>query len=58
MSKLLFMYHMYRTSDIYVIMVKLDSITDNNALAETMIQDIGGTGNVNSRITLAIADDK
>lgn len=58
MSKpLLFMCHMYRSSDLYYIIVKLNSITEN-ALAETMIQDIGETDNVNSIMTLTIAHDK
>ncbi len=51
------MCHMYRSGDLHDIIVKLDSITDN-ALAETMIQDIHGIGNVNSIMTLTIADDK
>jgi hypothetical protein len=51
------MHHVYRPSDLYGITVKLNSITDN-VLAETMIQDIRGIGNVNSIMTLTIADDK
>jgi hypothetical protein len=38
-------------------MIKLDSITDN-ALPETMIQGICEIDNINSIITLTIADDK
>jgi hypothetical protein len=51
------MHHVYRSSDLYDITVKLNSITDN-VQAETMIQDIRGIGNVNSIMTLTIADDK
>jgi hypothetical protein len=51
------MCHMYRSSDLYDIIVKLNSITDN-ALAETMNQDIRGIGNVNSIMALTITDDK
>ena len=47
----------YRSSDFYDIIVKLDSITDN-ALAESMIQDILGIDKVYSVMTLTNADDK
>jgi hypothetical protein len=57
LSEVLFMCHMYRSSDLHDIMVKLDSITDN-ALPETMIQGICEIDNINSIITLTIADDK
>ncbi len=50
------MCHMYRSSDLHNIMVKLDSITDN-ALPETMIQDICEIDNIDSIVTLTIADD-
>lgn len=57
MSKILFMCHMYRSSDLHDIIVKLNSITDI-VLAETMIQDIRERDNVNSIMALAIADYK
>ena len=57
LSKLLFMCHLYRSSDIYDIMVKLNRVPDN-ALAETRIQDIREIDNINSIMTLTIADDK
>ena len=57
LSKFLFMCHIYRSSDPYDIIAKLNSITDN-VLAETMIQDIRKIDNVNSIMTLTIADDK
>jgi hypothetical protein len=47
----------YRSSELYDIRVKLDSITDN-ALAESTIQDILGIDNVYSVRTLTNADDK
>ena len=56
LSKLLFMCHIHRSSDLYDIMVKLNSSTDN-VLPETMIQDIREIDNVNSIMTLKIADD-
>ena len=57
LSKLLFMCHIHRSSDLYNIMVKLNSSTDN-VLPETMIQDIREIDNINSIMTLTIADDK
>ena len=57
LSKVLFMWHMYRSNDLYHTIEKLNSITDNT-LAETIIQDIREIDNVNSVITLTIADDK
>ena len=48
---------MDRSSDVHDIMIKLDSITDN-ALPETMIQDISEIDDINSIMTLTIADDK
>ena len=56
LSKLLFKCHIHRSSDLYDIMVKLNSSTDN-VLPETMIQDIREIDNVNSIMTLTIADD-
>lgn len=56
LSKLLFMCHIHRSSDLYDIIVKLNSNTDN-VLPETMIQDIREIDNVNSIMTLKIADD-
>lgn len=56
LSKLLFMCHIHRSSDLYDIIVKLNSSTDN-VLPETMIQDIREIDNVNSIMTLTIADD-
>ena len=56
LSKLLFMCHIHRSSDLYDIMVKLNSSTDN-VPPETMIQDIREIDNVNSIMTLTIADD-
>ena len=56
LSKLLFMCHIHRSSDLYDIIVKLNSSTDN-VLPETMIQDIREIDNVNSIMTLKIADD-
>ena len=50
------MCHIYRSSDPYDIIAKLNSITDD-VLAETMIQDIRKIDNVNSIMTLTIADD-
>lgn len=50
------MCHIHRSSDLYDIMVKLNSSTDN-VLPETMIQDIREIDNVNSIMTLKIADD-
>ena len=60
MSKVLFMCHMYRSSHLHEIIVKLNSITDN-VLPETMIQDIREIDNVNSInsiMTLTIPDYK
>lgn len=57
LSKVLFMCHLYRSSDLYNIRVKLNSITDN-ALAETIIQDIRDIDNLSSIMTLTIADGK
>ena len=57
LSKLLFMCHIHRSSDLYDIMVKLNRVPDN-ALAETRIQDIREIDNINSIMTLTIADDK
>jgi hypothetical protein len=57
LSKVLFMWHTYRSSDLYDIIVQLNSVTDNT-LAETIIQDIREIDNVNSVATLTIADDK
>lgn len=57
MSEVLFMCHMYRSNDLHDIMVSLNSITDN-ALTETMIQDILVIDSVNSITSLTIADDK
>jgi hypothetical protein len=51
------MYHAYRSSDLYDITAKLNSITDN-ALPEIMIQDIREIDKVNSIMTLTIAADK
>jgi hypothetical protein len=51
------MCHMFRSSDLYDIMIKLDSITDN-ALPETMIQDICELDNINSIMILTIAYDE
>jgi hypothetical protein len=51
------MWHTYRSSDLYDIIVQLNSITDNT-LAETIIQDIREIDNVNSVATLTISDDK
>jgi hypothetical protein len=50
------MCHIHRSSDLYDIIVKLNSSTDN-VLPETMIQDIREIDNVNSIMTLEIADD-
>ena len=52
------MCHIYRSSDPYDIIAKLNSITDDDVLTETMIQDIRKIDNVNSIMTLTIADDK
>ncbi|MDQ3977531.1 MAG: hypothetical protein M3264_13490 [Thermoproteota archaeon] len=57
LSKVPFMCQAYRSSDLYDIIVKLDSITDN-ALVESMIQDILGIDKVYSVMTLTNADDK
>jgi DNA-binding Lrp family transcriptional regulator len=57
LNKLPFMCHMYRSSDLYDTILKFDSITDN-ALPETIIQDIREIDNVNYIMTLTIADDK
>jgi hypothetical protein len=51
------MCQMYRSSDLHDIIVKLNSITDS-VLAETIIQDIRERDNVNSIMTLTIADYK
>ncbi len=51
------MCHMYKSSDLHGIMVKLDSLTDN-ALPETMIQDICEIDNIKSIMTLTIAYDE
>ena len=48
---------LYRTSGIYDIIVNLNSNTDN-ILREIMTQDIDGIDNINSTMTLRIADDK
>jgi hypothetical protein len=49
------MCHIHRSSDLYDILVKLNSSTDN-VPPETMIQDIREIDNVNSIMTLKIAD--
>jgi hypothetical protein len=49
------MCHIHRSSDLYDIIVKLNSSTDN-VPPETMIQDIREIDNVNSIMTLKIAD--
>lgn len=51
------MRHMYRSSDLHDIMIKRDSITDN-ALHETMIQDICELDSINSIMILTIAYDE
>jgi hypothetical protein len=51
------MCHMYRSSDLHDIMIKRDSITDN-ALPETMIQDICELDSINSIMILTIAYDE
>ena len=51
------MCHMYRSSDLLDIMIKRDSITDN-ALPETMIQDICELDSINSIMILTIAYDE
>jgi hypothetical protein len=51
------MCHMYRSSDLHDIMIKRDSITDN-ALPETMIQDICELDSINSIMILIIAYDE
>ena len=56
LSILLFMCHIHRSSDLYDIIVKLNSSTDSVS-PETMIQDIREIDNVNSIMTLKIADD-
>jgi hypothetical protein len=55
LSKVLFMCHMYRSGDFHDIMIMLDSTTDN-ALPETMIQDICELDNTNSITVLTVAD--
>jgi hypothetical protein len=57
LSKVLFMCHMYRSSDLHDIMVNLDSITDN-VLPKTMIQNICEIENIDSIVNLTIADDE
>jgi hypothetical protein len=49
------MCHIHRSSDLHDIIVKLNSSTDN-VPPETMIQDIREIDNVNSIMTLKIAD--
>jgi hypothetical protein len=51
------MCHIYRSSDLHDIMIKRDSITDN-ALLETMIQDICELHSINSIMILTIAYDE
>lgn len=48
---------MYRSSDLHDIMIERDSITDN-ALPETMIQDICELDSINSIMILTIAYDE
>lgn len=48
---------MYRSSDLHDIMIKRGSITDN-ALPETMIQDICELDSINSIMILTIAYDE
>ncbi len=57
LSKVPFMCHMYRSGDLHDIIVKLNSIT-YNVLPKTLIQDTREIGNINSIMTLAIANDK
>ena len=57
LSEVLFMCHMYRSNDLHDIMVSLNTITDN-ALTETIIQDLLVIDSVNSVTSLTIADDK
>jgi DNA-binding Lrp family transcriptional regulator len=57
LNKLRFVSAVYRTSGIYDIIVRVNSLT-KKALREDMIRNIHGIENVNSTLTMVIADEK
>jgi DNA-binding Lrp family transcriptional regulator len=57
LGKLPFVSDVYRTSGIYDIIVGVNSFTEK-ALRQNMIMDIRSIENVNSIVTMVIADEK
>jgi DNA-binding Lrp family transcriptional regulator len=57
LGKLPFVSNLYRTSGIYDIIVRVNSLTEK-ALRENMIRDIRSIENVNSTMTMVIAEGK
>jgi DNA-binding Lrp family transcriptional regulator len=55
--KLPFVSDVYRTSGIYDIIVRVNSLTEK-ALRQNMIRDIRSIENVNSTVTMVIVDEK
>jgi DNA-binding Lrp family transcriptional regulator len=56
LGKLSFVNNVYRTSGIYDIIVRVNSPTEK-ALRHNMTRDIRGIENVNSTVTMVIADE-
>jgi DNA-binding Lrp family transcriptional regulator len=57
LDKLPFVSNVYRTSGIYDIIIRVNSLTEKT-LRQNMIRDIRGIENVNSSVTMVIADEK
>jgi DNA-binding Lrp family transcriptional regulator len=57
LGKLPFVSNVYRTSGIYDIIVRVNSLTEKT-LRENMIRDIRSIENVNSTMTMVIAEGK
>lgn len=57
LGKLPFVSNVYRTSGIYDIIIRVNSLTEK-ALRQNMIRDIRGIENVDSTVTMLIADEK
>jgi DNA-binding Lrp family transcriptional regulator len=56
LGKLPLVSNVYRTSGIYDIIVRVNSLTEK-ALRQNMTRDIRGIENVNSTVTMVIADE-
>ena len=57
LGKLPFVSAVYRTSGIYDILVRVNSLTEE-ALSENVIRNSRGIENANSTLTMVIADEK